>query len=286
MAEVTVRELYIYPIKGCGGGPAEELVLTDRGIEGDRDYSFVGEDGVLVDQKKTPLLASISAELSGEDVVFRNAKQGIHKHRPRLEGDLIPGSWVIDKFQGVDQGDEIAQWASDAIQKKVRLIRVDKPWTINFPVPSLKRVHGKSKQKFNSVSDVSLTNLASLEALNKDLEVSIGMDRFRSNIVVDGIDAYEEDNMQIVGNSDVELMQITPAERCVIITTDQETGERPANNIMKVLGETRRKTEDKYASGLLFGNYMSIAKTGMLYIGDRLEFRPMDEDLSKVATAS
>ena len=108
----------------------------------------------------------------------------------------------------------------------------------------------------------------------------------RGRIVVDGIDAYEEDNMQIVGNSDVELMQITPAERCVIITTDQQTGERPANNIMKVLGETRRKTEDKYASGLLFGNYMSIAKTGMLYIGDRLEFRPMDEDLSKVATAS
>ena len=45
--------------------------------------------------------------------------------------------------------------------------------------------------------------------------------------------------MEIVGNDDVELVQVTPAERCVIITTDQETGERPANNIFKVLGKTR-----------------------------------------------
>ena len=55
------------------------------------------------------------------------------------------------------------------------------------------RVHGKPKQKFTAASDVSLTNLASLEALNKDLEVPIGMDRFRPNVVVDGIGAYEED---------------------------------------------------------------------------------------------
>ena len=73
MAEVTVRELYTYPVKGCGGGPVEELVLTERGIEGDREYSFVGENGLLVDQKKTPILASVSAELSGRGLLLRHA---------------------------------------------------------------------------------------------------------------------------------------------------------------------------------------------------------------------
>ena len=282
MTEVTVRELYTYPVKGCGGGPVEELVLTERGIEGDREYSFVGEDGRLVDQIKTPILASVSAELSGRRLLFRHATQGIYRHSPRLEGDSIPGSWVIDKFEGIDQGDEIAEWVSNIIEKKVRLIRADKPWQINFPVPSMKRVHGKPKQKFTAATDVSLTNLASLEALNEDLEVPIGMDRFRPNVVVDGIGAYEEDNMDIVGNRDVELTQVTPAERCVIITTDQETGERPANNIFKVLGKTRRKTADRFGSGLLFGNYMMISKPGTLHVGDRLELRDLTEE-GKVA---
>ena len=278
MAEVTIRELYTYPVKGCGGGPAEELVLTERGIEGDREYSFVGQDGLLVDQKKTPMLASVSAQLSGGGLLLRHATRGIYTHIPRLEGDTIPGSWVLDQFEGIDQGDEIAEWVSDIIGKKVRLIRADKPWRINFPVPSLKRVHGKPKQKFTAATDVSLTNLASLEALNRDLEVPIGMDRFRPNVVVDGIGAYEEDNMDLVGNDDVELMQVTSAERCVIITTDQETGERPANNIFKVLGETRRKTEDRFGSGLLFGNYMRVSRPGILYVGDRLELRDMTEE--------
>ena len=77
-------------------------MLTERGIEGDREYSFVGEDGLLVDQKKTPILASVGAELSGRGLLLRHATQGIYKHSPRLEGDTIPGSWVLDQFEGID----------------------------------------------------------------------------------------------------------------------------------------------------------------------------------------
>ena len=143
-----------------------------------------------------------------------------------------------------------------------------------FPVPDMARLHGKSKQRFTAASEVSVTSLASLEALNKDLEVPINMDRFRSNVVVDGIQPYEEDQMEIIGNDAVEIMQVTPAERCEIITTDQATGERPANNILKVLGQTRRKVENRFGTGLLFGNYMTVKKPGSLYVGDKLTFRP------------
>jgi len=277
MAEVTVRELYTYPVKGCGGGPVQELVLTEQGIEGDREYSFVDEDGKLVDQKETPILASISAELTEGELVLRHASQGLYKHQPRSKGKSVPATWVIDQFEGIDQGEEVAAWVSGIIDKNVRLIRADKPWTVNFPVPSMKRVHGKPKQKFTGATDVSLTNLASLEALNRNLDVPIGMDRFRTNLVVDGIAAYAEDDMDLVGNETVEIMQVTPAERCEIITTDQITGERPKNNILKVLGQTRYKTIDRYGTGLLFGNYMRVSKPGILRIGDVLALRDMTE---------
>lgn len=294
MAEVCVRALYVYPVKGCGGGAVDELVLTDTGIRGDREFCFVGEDGRLVDQKKTPMLASIRAEmLNGELRLHHIPQHGTQHHRtessfshqPRSEGERLAAKWVLDEFAGIDQGDEIAQWVSNIIDKPVRCIRAADPWIVNFPVPSMKRVHGKPKQKFTAATDVSLTNLASLAALNGDLDSPIDMDRFRSNVVVDGIAAYAEDHMDLLVNDTVELMQVTPAERCEIITTDQSTGERPPNNILQVLGRTRFKTVDRFGTGLLFGNYMRVSKPGVLRVGDCLTLRDMTVEERQAAEA-
>jgi len=272
MQEVTVRELYRYPVKGFAGGPVEELVISEQGIEGDRDFALVGEDGGLMDQKLTPKMASINAELlvGGVGLILRHAESGIYTHRAREEGDAVPATWVIDEFEGIDQGDEVADWISGIIGQQARLVKIGMPWTINFPVPDMELLHGKQKSKFTAASELSLTNLASLEQLNKDLDEAIPMDRFRSNIVVDGIGAYEEDNMTLLGNDEVVIQQVTAAERCPIICTDQKTGERPRNNIFAVLGETRKKTVNVFGSGLLFGNYMTVYKAGSLYVGDRL----------------
>ncbi|MEC8868467.1 MAG: MOSC domain-containing protein, partial [Pseudomonadota bacterium] len=119
----------------------------------------------------------------------------------------------------------------------------------------------------------SLANRASLDDLNSRLESPVPMDRFRVNVVVDGIDAYEEDEMDALANENVELLQVSAAERCVIIATDQKTGHRPKNNILQVLGEYRRRSaETKFSSGLLFGNYMTVGREGLLRTGDRLSF--------------
>ena len=92
------------------------------------------------------------------------------------------------------------------------------------------------------------------------------------NVVVDGLEPYDEDNITSLANDNVELLNVTPAERCVIITTDQQTGERPDNDLMQVLGEYRAKTkEERFGSGLKFGNYMTVGRAGTLRVGDRLD---------------
>lgn len=274
MQEVTVRELWLYPVKSFRGDPVEELQITDEGIVGDREFALVRENGMLADQKLSPKMARISALLpsvDGDGLVLRTTND-TYTHRIRRDGPSLPAGWVLDEFEGIDQGDEIADWVSTIIDEKVRMIRIGKSWKVNFPVPDLELLHDTDKRRFSSVSDVSLANRASLDALNKDLECEIPMTRFRANVVVDGIGAYEEDNMVFVGNEDIQFQQVTPAERCVIITTDPDTGDREPNNIMKVLGKTRRKpAERKFGSGLEFANYMKVSKPGSLYVGDRLQ---------------
>jgi len=92
-------------------------------------------------------------------------------------------------------------------------------------------------------------------------------------VAVDSIEItkMEDETVSLRGES-VELLNITPAERCVIITTDQKTGERPKTDLLKVLGAYRRKNkEDRFGSGITFGLYMSVGREGTLRVGDRFE---------------
>ncbi len=272
MQEVTVRELWTYPVKGCQGVATESLEISKMGIAGDREF-VIWEEEKLVDQKDTPRVASIAAGLRREEGVLRleHAEFGCYDHVIREEGDHRAAGWVLDKFETIDQGDTVADWLSTIIGRPVRLVSPSAPWKINFPIPQMERVHDTAKERFFAASPVSLANQASLDDLNEKLETPVGMDRFRMNVTVEGMDAYQEDHLDALSNDQVELLQVTPAERCVIITTDQKTGERPKNNLMKVLGETRRKPkEDRFGSGLIFGNYMTVGREGTLRVGDKL----------------
>ena len=272
MQEAIVRELWTYPVKGCQGVAAEAVQITKMGIPGDRDF-VLWKDGKLVDQKETPQVASLAADFDRDQGVlrFRHSDLGIYEHEIRSEGAVRKAAWVLDEFETVDQGDSVADWLSTAVAKGIRLVSPGAPWKINFPIPQMQRVHDKPKQRFFAASPVSLANRASLDDLNQRLETPVPMDRFRMNVVIEGLGPYEEDKLDSLSNEQVELLQVTPAERCIIITTDQKTGERPQSDLMAVLGQYRRKKkEDRFGSGLIFGNYMTVGKEGTLRVGDRL----------------
>lgn len=153
----------------------------------------------------------------------------------------------------------------------MRLVDAKEPWLINFPVEEMQRVHEDPKIRFNAATSVSLANEASLEELNTHLDHPVGMDRFRMNVIVEGIDAYEEEQFDQLFNGDVSLANVSTAERCIIITTDQKTGERPRNNILRTLrGQRMKPKERRYGSGMKFGNYLTVEKPGYVSVGDNL----------------
>lgn len=270
MTEATVRELWSYPVKSCQGVPVESIEVTEMGVQGDREFAL-WHAGELVEQKDNPKVASLAASLAGDRLRFRHSTQGEYEHVVREAGPTHDTRWALDHFESVDQGDEVAEWLASALGRPVRLVRPGPTWKINFPIPAFERVHDRPKQSFFSASPVSLANRASLEDLNGRLEAPVPMDRFRMNVVVDGLAPYEEDTLDSLSSDEVTLLQVTAAERCPIITTDQKTGERPKSDLMKVLAEYRRKPkDDRFGSGLIFGSYMTVGSPGTLRIGDRL----------------
>jgi len=273
MSEAIVRELWTYPVKGCRGVPAEAIEVRRMGITGDRGF-VLWREGKLVDQIETPQLASLAVGFDPERGVLRfdHPEHDVYEHEIRHEGPTREAKWVLDEFETIDQGDAVATWLSTVLGKEVRLVSPGAAWKINFPIPQMQLLHGEPKQRFFSASPVSLANQASLNDLNGRLRVPVPMDRFRVNVVVDGLAPYQEDALTSLEGDDVDLLQVTPAERCAIITTDQKTGERPKSDLMKVLGEYRRKKkEERFGSGLIFGSYMTVGREGTLRVGDRLK---------------
>jgi uncharacterized protein YcbX len=79
-------------------------------------------------------------------------------------------------------------------------------------------------------------SLASLADLNARLERPLPMNRFRPNLVLDGLEPYAEDELGDFGSDRVRLRRVKPCTRCRITTTDQLRGVKFGQNVIVLEG--------------------------------------------------
>jgi uncharacterized protein YcbX len=114
-----------------------------------------------------------------------------------------------------------------------------------------------------------LTTTASLDALNslisqgdRAAEGPLPMNRFRPSVVVAGTEAWAEDHWSRISIGEVAFRITKPCARCVVTTTDQDTGER-GREPLRTLARHRR------ADGmLLFGQNLVPLSPGTIRVGD------------------
>ena len=268
MGKGKIEDLVIYPIKGCRGVHLDKVRVTPMGMEGDRELTLL-LDGKRVSQSQLPSIAKLGAryldsskmELSypGVRPLVFSTLEGSRSDTVSVFGQSIP-VLMMDE--------EVSNWLSDALGVKVELAKMVNAMEWNIPLTEFDEVNRKQQSKFIDASPLLLTNTASLEDLNARLSGPVPMDRFRANIVVSGLKAYEEDDIQEYDCPDVLLKRVTVCERCIVTTTDQETGLR-SKEPLRTLSKYRRR-EGGYAGGIMFGMYLTAAQSGFLTVGDRL----------------
>ncbi|MFM9883001.1 MAG: MOSC domain-containing protein [Burkholderiales bacterium] len=120
------------------------------------------------------------------------------------------------------------------------------------------RVWTGADEGLNRFSDgfpVLVISAASLADLNARLRTPIPMDRFRPNIVIDGISAYDEDHLDTlsagpISSGPIVLRVVKPCTRCEITTTDQATGLRGAEPLRTLSGY---RSNARMQGGITFG---------------------------------
>ena len=96
------------------------------------------------------------------------------------------------------------------------------------------------------------------------------MERFRPNVVIDGVGAYDEDRIHELTVGGVTLRLVKPCARCSITTTDQNLGAVDGVEPLRTLKEYRF---DRSLRGVVFGqNAIVVRGVGeRLRVGDAFE---------------
>jgi uncharacterized protein len=250
----TIRELNIYPLKSGRAVPKRQARLAATGFEWDRHWMAASPEGVFMSQRTQPRLALVEPEISDDALTLR--APGLPPLRVPLqpEGPTQLARVWKDSISGLDQGDAAGNWLTDAVGLPARLLRIS---------PVLDR-HANTEFAGTTPAPVSFTdgfpilvcNVASLEHLNSRMPEPVPMERFRPNIVLDGLEPFEEDRISALRFGHVTLRLVKPCTRCVITSTDQRTGAL-STNPLPVLRAFRF---DKALMGVTFGENAVIAQ--------------------------
>ncbi len=239
--QARIAQLFVYPIKSCAGVPLRESMLTPTGLDYDRAWMVVDEQGEFVTQRELPRMALVQPKFRTSDLLLR--APGMLPLHLLLDSAQQPCKVRVwdDEVNAYDMGDLAAQWFSDFLlagasndadrPRKLRLARFDPE---QQRLSSLKWTGGvQAQNQFADGFALLLTGLASHEQLDARMRAAghrpVGVERFRPNIVLDGVQAHDEDRIGdlsiATGQGIAVLRPVKPCARCTIPNVDPANAE-------------------------------------------------------------
>ncbi len=244
---VTVQQLHIYPLKSGRGIAQQRVALALSGFAWDRHWMMVNAQGQFLSQRTHPILAQITTAIGESAFTLQIAEEAPLSLPLQPQGDPATVRVWQDGCEALDQGAAASAWASRILGEAVRVVRMPaRPTRVanaryagEQPVP----------MSFADGYPVLVCNQSSLEELNRRMPEPVGMERFRPNLVLEGLPAFAEDRISILRIGAVILKLVKPCTRCLITATDQRTGAR-STDPLPVLKQFRMNHE---LHGVMFG---------------------------------
>lgn len=250
---ITISSLHVYPVKSCRGIECEQVHLTEAGLEHDREWMVVSPDGRFLTQREEPKLARIATRLAGAELQLSVEGGGTVAVPLEPSGEAVEVSVWGERCAALEQGADASDWLSGFLGRRVRLVRFDPAgrrrsdpsWTGDFDAYS----------RFADGFALLAISLASLADLNARLERPLPMNRFRPNLVLDGLAPYGEDELGDFGADRVRLRGVKPCTRCRVTATDQLSGEVSGDEPLRTLKTYRW---DPRLRGVKFGQNVIV----------------------------
>jgi uncharacterized protein YcbX len=249
----TLSALFTYPVKSMRGSPCERARLAATGLEWDRQWLVIDANDSFLTQRTHPKLARIVPEVTADALLLSSPGLAPLRIPFATHGERLVVRIWRDSCVAVTQGRDADAWVSEVLGAAVRVVRaapdIERHANAAFAGATPAPIH------FPDGYPVLVCNEASLADLNRRLPEAMPMVRFRPNLVLSGLPAWAEDEIDTVTLGAVTLRLVKPCVRCTIPSLNHLTGE-PAIDPMPVLRVFRWS---KTLHGILFGENAVVA---------------------------
>lgn len=301
---VRIEELFVYPVKSCGGISISSSLLSPTGLEYDRTFAVVNEDKLVQTQRQKRVLATIRPEINEiADTLTLRAGSAPPLIAP-LNGRTGWEPDVAYTRSGIEMPvfrfRASRQWLTPLLRAAEGLsIRDGSSFATGGDFFELVRYDPNAQQKrrvadfiggdnarpedivaFPDLFPLLLCTVESLTEVNRRAGTNFNMNRFRPNVVVSGAKLpFDEDRWAVVKFSGgITLRCLENDPRCQIPSIDQATGiPDPRFEPTTTLRKFRRLPNifgqhgDLASAGPLFGIYaVHGTQRGRLSVGDSM----------------
>lgn len=275
--QARIARLFVYPVKSCAGIELTEALLTETGLDLDRAWMVVDEEGEFLSQREAPRLALVQPAFrrGGTELQLRAPGMlALHLLVDAVEAPTRVRVWN-DVVPAYDMGDIAAQWFTDflglneqglprASATRYRLVRFDPE---HRRLSSLQWTGGvEAPNQFSDGYPVLVLGQSALDGLNDRLRAAghgpVDVRRFRPNVVLEGLEAHDEDRvgpLQIdTPEGAVVLTPVKPCPRCPIPDIDPDT----ARSSPEVSDTLQGYRQDARVNGALTFGMNAIVSAG------------------------
>ena len=254
----VIGSLHIYPVKSAAGIELEQAELGPHGLRHDREWMIVDAAGRFVSQREESRLARLRTAIRGGSLHLEHPAGAGMSLPLDHEGEGVQVQVWNSQCRAFDAGADATRFLSEWLGRPLRLVRFDTAqrrlsnpqWTGGLAVSTL----------FSDGYPLLVLSRASIADLAARVGHELPVERFRPNVLLDGVAAYAEDAATQVVSSGIRLALTKACTRCVITTIDQHSGERTGDEPLRTLRSYRF---DRELRGVVFGrNAYALAGVG------------------------
>lgn len=256
--------IHVYPLKSAAGIELADAVVERRGLRHDRRWMAVDAGGKCVTGRELPRLTLVRATPAADGLLLEAPGMPRLHAATRADAATLAVDVWKSRLRAPLLGAEADAWLSTFLGTPLRLVHMDAAATRAVTSP---RAMPGDVVSFADAFPVLLLSQASLDGLNARLASPVSMQRFRPNLVVDGVPAHAEDGWARIRIGEVEFEVAEPCVRCVFTTVDPVRGERdPGGEPLRTLVGYRRTPD-----GVAFGQLLLPRSAGTVRRGDRVD---------------
>lgn len=263
---IKLKQICVFPIKS--GGPfkiSTQWPLTSRGLKYDREWMIVNFNGVCVSQKSNTKLCLIRPIIDLEkniiqlrfpymDAVEVTLSEEQQRNQNISVASLCQSKVCGDRIDGIDCGDVVAKWLSDALcTPDLRLIRqsvtdkrkLKKKIDVGEAATAISLANQAQFLLINSTSvHWLIKHVDDWEELHHETtteQLDGCVDRFRGNLVVETATALDELKWNSIQIGQIQFAIAGPCTRCQMICIDQRTGDKTTEPLRTIAREFQGK---------------------------------------------